>query len=253
MAQKTLIEFEHESVKYHIVAPTQEQLLHMDMEYRKAFSKAVREGMMTEFEAKRTFEKNGTWTDEHEKEVTGLQMKIVALELDLEKTKDNKKGREIAFEIMGLRNKLMDLVNYKSRMMSTCTAEGYAETVKMAAFTYQCVMNEAGNLVFPNKKSFCEDADSALADKCFSHALLANMGMTAEDMELKLNEREWLEANGYLGDEGQFTQKYYDELITENEVVKKPEEKKEETPAKKKIKKAVKKQTRKRRTNKKVE
>lgn len=238
MDRKKILQFEYEGKKYAILAPTQEQLLKMDMEFRQAFSTAVREGLMTEFEAKRVFEKNGTWTDEHDKELTALQMDIVHLEIDLEKTEDGKVGREIAFKIMDKRNKLLEMINYKSRLFSAQTVEGYAESIKIAALAYLCIIDHKDQLVFPTKEAFCANSDTELSAICYSKAMMANAGLNEEDLKVKFSERDWLNDQGYVNEEGGFTEKYYNELVNDSlSEDKKKEEKEEKTPEKKPIKK----------------
>lgn len=237
MERKALLKFEHDGKKYAILTPTQENLLQMDMQFRQAFSTAVREGLMTEFEAKRVFEKNGTWTDEHDKELSQLQMDIVQLELELEKIEAGKDGREIAFKVMDKRNKLLEMINYKSRLFSAQTVEGYAESIKIATLAYLCSVDQKGKLVFPTKEAFCASSDTELTAICYAKAMMANAGLNEEDLKIKFSEREWLNDQGYVDKEGSFTKKYYDELVDEALPKKKAEEKIEDKPVEKKTRK----------------
>ena len=215
--RKKLIEFEYKGKHYAIVAPTQEQLPIIDLEYRRAFSQAVREGLMTEFEAKRTFEKNGTWTEKNEKEIIELQMQIVSYELELEKIANEADGRMLSFKIMEARNKLLDLINHKSNLFSAQTVEGYANALRLSAVTYECTVDDKNERVFDNREAFCSCQDIEFAELCYSKAMLVDVGMSDEDINIKFMERAWLEKHGYMNDDSTFTQKYYDELMDSND------------------------------------
>jgi hypothetical protein len=247
MAHKKLIEFEHEGKKYYVAAPTQEELLELDMAYRRAFSRAVREGLMTEFEAKRVFDRNGTWTQEHEEEIHRLQMAVVTMELELDKIepdqKDGADGRKLCFDIMETRSKLLDLINHKTRLFSQQTAEGYADAVRVTSLTQLCTRDEAGERVFATPSAFSQRSDDAFAATCYSKAMLASAGLKEKDLEMQIPERTWLEENGYINTAGMFTQKYYEEIIGKEDI---------EKAEKRAAKKSTKKKTAKRKAKKRV-
>jgi hypothetical protein len=243
MEAKKLLKFEHDGKNYAMMAPTHEKLLEMDLKFRQAFSEAVRIGLMTEFEAKRIFEKNGTWTSENDKELTELQMAIVHLEMELDKIEDGDAGRLLAFDIMDKRNQLLEMINYKSRLFSAQTVEGYAESIKIATLTYLCTVDEKGELVFPTREAFYDHSDTELAATCYSKAMLVNAGMTEEDLKVEFSERDWLNDKGYVNKEGSFTEKYYEALVEGSM----PKDEKEAKPTKKRAKRKVaKKRTKKR-------
>jgi hypothetical protein len=245
MSRKRLIEFEYDGKKYAIVAPTQQEMLELDLSYRRAFSRAVREGLMTEFEAKRVFEKNGTWSGENEGEISRLQMLVVSLELDLENSgKEGPEGRELCFKIMQTRNELMELLNYKNRLFAAQTAEGHADTVRTAALTQMCTVGDEDKLVFPTRAAFAEHEDDGFSALCYSKAMLVAAGLTTDDIDLKIPERDWLEDRGYLKDTGAFTTKYYNEVLKLEEQIKvrkKQDSESKKKPAKRKTRKKKKK------------
>jgi hypothetical protein len=214
MERKKVIEFEYKGGKFALVAPTQKDALEMDMAYRRGFSRAVREGLMTEFEAKRTFSNNGTWGEKQENEIKQLQIKVIGLEMDLGKVDQcGPKGRLLCFQIMETRNKLLELINYKTNLFSRQTAEGYAEAVRIAALAQLCTFNESNEQVFPSHEIYATYHDDAFAALCYSKAMLYNSGLTEADVNFKAPERKWLEDNEYISESGVFMKKYYAEIL----------------------------------------
>lgn len=213
MNRKKLLSFEYNGKNYAVVAPTQDELLELDMASRKAFSHAIREGLMVEFEAKRVFEKNGTWTDEHEKEIASLQMAIVTLEMRLAETKAGADGRELCFKLMEHRNRMMDMINHKMRLFSAQTAEGYAEAVKTVALTWMCIVDSDNNRVFKSREDFSNCEDDTFAATCYAKAMIVAAGLQEQNLEFKMPEQEWLKENGYVNDAGAFTEAYYREVL----------------------------------------
>jgi hypothetical protein len=234
MSRKRVIEFEYEDKKFALVSPTQKDALDMDMAYRRAFSRAVREGLMTEFEAKRTFERNGTWSDKQETEIQQMQMKIVGLEMELDKVDAaGPEGRGLCFQIMETRTKLLELINYKTNLFSKQTAEGYAEAVKLAALAQLCTVDEAGEQVFHTHEMYATYDDDAFAALCYSKAMILHSGLHESDFNFKAPERKWLEEQGYISEDGVFTKQYYAEVLD----VKKAKKKTRKKTAKKRRKK----------------
>lgn len=239
MSRKKVIEFEYEGKKFALVAPTQKDALEADMAYRRGFSRAVREGLMTEFEARSVFKKNGTWTDKQKTEKHQLQMKIVGLEMELGKIDaEGPKGRELCFEIMEARTKLLELINYETSLFSKQTAEGYGEAVRLAALAQLCTVDENGERVFPNHESYATHHDDAFAALCYTKAMIVNSGLAEEDFTRKTAERTWLEGHGYMSEDGVFTKQYYQEILNVEKKEEKPKKRRKKVAKKKKKVKA---------------
>lgn len=238
-----LINFDYKKEKFAIVRPTQNELMKIDMEYRRAFSDGIRCGLMTQFEAKKRFKKDGVWGDEEESNLQSLQMDIVTAENKL-KEKSGPEGRKIAFEITEKRNQLLELINDKTQLFSSQTAEGYAMENKTVMFASLCTVDSNGRKVFGSKEKFLAHNDHEFTATCFGQASLADYGMTEDDLNPQYSERKWLIDNEYIDGNSNFTEKYYEEIIKENNLdddKKTTKKKKKKTKAKKKKKKAAKK------------
>lgn len=83
--------------------PTNKEIDKADWEYSKYFNKAVTEGIIPQSAMLVILNNNGTWTEEHEKEVEGLSVKLSELELELDKivdeTRDIKRLNEVRDEL----------------------------------------------------------------------------------------------------------------------------------------------------------
>jgi len=235
-----LINFEYKKEKFAIVRPTQDDLMKIDMEYRRAFSDGIRCGLMTQFEAKKRFKKDGVWDDSDEECLQNLQMGIITAENKL-KEKTGAEGRKIAFEITEKRNELLELINDKTKLFSSQTAEGYAMENKTVMFASLCTIDNSGRRVFGNKEKFLAHNDHEFTATCFGQASLADYGMTEKDLNPEYAERKWLTDNEYIDDDGNFTEKYYNEILQENNVVQKGKNVKKKTTKKRKKKTAKKK------------
>jgi hypothetical protein len=215
MERKVLANFEHEGTKYHIVHPTQDELMSIDLEQRRAFAQAIRSGLLAEFEAKKVLAERGIWGEEQETEIRDLQLRVATLETQLEREEDEKAGKKLAFNLIECRGKLLTLINEKNKL-STQTAEGYASEAKNVLFAALCTLNEDGSKVFKDIEAFMQHPDHQFTAVCFGHTMLADVGLTEEDAKVEFTENKWLESHGYMEkDMPEFTKKYYAEVIEE--------------------------------------
>lgn len=237
-----LIEFAYKSKEYAIKRPTQEELMEIDMEYRKGFSVAVRNNIMTEFESKKRFEKDDVWGEKNEDEMRKLQLEIVNMELELEK-KEGVDGRQIAFDLMDKRNKLIELLQYKTHLFKGQTAEGYASERKTLMFAALCAVEKSGKRVFKSLQDFLDHEDHEFTANCYGQASLADYGMNEEDLNPIHIENKWLKEQGYIKDNGQLSEKYYQETLTEGGIIFEDKKLKAKKTTKKKTKKRTNKKT----------
>jgi hypothetical protein len=215
MDRKQLIDFEYEGKQYRILHPTQEQLMKIDLEHRRAFAEAIRCNLLAEYEAKKMFEEKGIWGEEQEAEIRDLQVEVATNEMQLGKTDDEKEGRKIAIKLVEIRSKLLTLVNEKSKL-SAQTAEGYASEAKNVLFAALCTVDDNCKPVFGDVEAFMQHADHEFTARCFGYALLADVGLKEEDTNIQFTENKWLVTHGYMEEKtSEFTKKYYAEHIGE--------------------------------------
>ena len=137
--------------------PNQEELLALDLEYRKVFSQCLREGIISEAEAKKIAEKNGVWTREDEKQISTLAFEIGLLESIVrneDKKSTEKQIEESIVKLSERRSDLISLINRKVEVVSN-SAEGLASQQRMHKFVQLCcVLSNDTNRLFNDIESY---------------------------------------------------------------------------------------------------
>ena len=216
MDRKKLITFDFGQKPFHILAPTQQQLMRIDLEYRCAYSLAIRKGIMTELEAKQKFQEMGVWSEKQEKQLRDFQVQLANLELQLEGCTDEKDGKSLAFEILKTRNAMLDLSGHKTSIFSSQTAEGYATEAKRASLAALCSVDNEMNPVFGTIEAFSQNSNDSLVATCYAQAILADVGLSLEDISKPTMEREWLQSHGYINSaNGELSEKYFKETVAD--------------------------------------
>jgi hypothetical protein len=145
-------------IQLYFKRPNHEETTIIDMEYRKMYSMAVRQGILTEAEAKKQFRKSGAWSEDDENMLFTLQAEIVQKEQKLQQgVKDKVQEKELddlVLELAKLRNKFLDRINEKTDLFES-TAESMADKQKMHKFIELCLRKtEDSSAFFENRESY---------------------------------------------------------------------------------------------------
>ena len=123
-------------------APTHEEVMIIDMEYRKIYSIAVRNDVITKAEAIKQYKKSGAWTKEDDTEVGDLMLKLSLLETVIkDKNKDKTERREAALKAANIRSDLLQKMDIRTSLFEH-TAEYMAEQQKLHKFIILCTCKE---------------------------------------------------------------------------------------------------------------
>lgn len=178
--------------------PSQKVLSDGDFVYRQHFSKALRNGILTNAEAFKIMKTNGIWTDEHEKEVEDLRGKIKELETSFENPGlSNDEGLKLVDQIKELRLKLNEL-NSQYTSITDNTAENIANEYRLQFFAANCVVyNDNGRKVFKDLEDFISRGLEKITSDSYREALIANfeqiIGVSlSSDLNSELAENKWL-------------------------------------------------------------
>ena len=189
-------------VTLRLVKPNQKILQDSNFVSKQAFSKALRNGILTNDEAQRIMKENNLWTDEDEKKNTEWRAQVKELEDILEEGKPSREvGLATVAKLQGLRNQLSDL-NLKFTSITDNTAETIAGEAKLHYWAAHCVVyNDSGKKVFPKGvDEFLERGDEQIARDSFKEAMLAHyeyaygIKMPTNFID-ELAENKWLVAN----------------------------------------------------------
>lgn len=107
-----------------------------DIEFRKAWTFCLSEGVKTHAKLRDMFNDAGIWTAENERELNSLNIQIATLSIILEKhkqTKNFEKAKEAAFQIMEKRNRAMVLAEIKNEAYQY-SCEGVASEVRLESY-----------------------------------------------------------------------------------------------------------------------
>ena len=147
-----------EEMSVRFAEPNQAQIFELDKFFRKIFSECIREGIMTEAEAKKRFEQSGAWTDADETEIQGLiqSMGIASALLgNLEEV--NEEANNLIEKIQADRTRMFELISRKTELMAN-TAEGMANEQKIFKYILLCLVEESGTQVFSSQSDLEEFA-----------------------------------------------------------------------------------------------
>jgi len=156
--------------EFYFKNPSQEEMLALDLEYRKIFAKCLRAGVMSEAETKKLAEKSNAWSSEDEQQVSAFAIDIAALELVVKNEKGIYKEEDISKAVTDLsnkRSKMIEKINEKVGLFSN-TAEGLANQQRMHKFAELCLVDNSDNSRFfdscDSYKLFAENERDSLSE-----------------------------------------------------------------------------------------
>lgn len=141
--------------------PTHEEVLEIDMEYRKIYSLAIRNEIITQAEASKKYEKIGAWSKEDENVISDLMLQLSLLEhLILDEKQEKKNRREAALKAAKMRAELLKKMNTRTTLFDN-TAESLAEQQKFHKFILLCTRKtENDELLFNDRDEYQEFLDN---------------------------------------------------------------------------------------------
>ena len=171
-----------------------------EMEYRKAYSAAIKEGILPREKMREIFKENGIWTQEDEDEFVQLVRNISALNIKLDNAVKQGQDDEcikLAGEMSKLRIKMLQLFTIQqSAYMQSC--EGYAEIVRLEALMASCVVIKANKQRYwKNYKDYVIERDSNMRSTVPTQALLTNnsfLEARRDEAIAEYPEQKWLKA-----------------------------------------------------------
>jgi len=185
-------------MEFELIEATDILIREADMIYRKAYSEAIKEGILPREKMREIFDKNGIWTKDDDDDFRRLVSDITSLSLSLEeasKRSDNNECIKISGEMGILRVKMLRLFSVQqASYMQSC--EGYAELTKLESLMASCVIIKATKQRYwKNYKDYVierdQNATSNVPEKAmeFNNSLLEKM---RDDTINEYPEQKWL-------------------------------------------------------------
>lgn len=151
---KVTLDGSSEEQEYTFKHANYKETVALDMEYRRAFSEALRNGVMSTAEAIKNLKKTGAWTDEDDADISRRIIQVSDLELKLDKRDGTQEElSKLANDLMRTRNELLAEMNKRTELFEN-TAEGIADQCRIYKMVYYCLRDAEGNRVFSDEDSF---------------------------------------------------------------------------------------------------
>jgi hypothetical protein len=174
----------YEDKKYIFTMPTVGQSNAADLEFSKAYTEAVKNGLMPRTVLERDFKEKGIWTDEDNKKLEELlqiqQEQILALKLSGEQDKKEQ------LKIDLLRTKLEFQELYTQRqVIFQHSADSKGDAARILELAWRCIFNENREQVWKTKEALLEEQDSK-----FISSLITELVIFTSGLEDKVNSLE---------------------------------------------------------------
>ena len=213
--------------------PNQEILSEAELIYRTTFSRAFRQGILTNAEVDKVLRERGIWDEKREKEAIEFQEFIISLE---ERLKDpsisNDQGKSICEEIVKKRSELIAHNNiYTQTADNTC--ETMASEDRNRFFCSKCIYdNKTGLRVYDGVDDFRNRLDEQAAVDSYRETVIATLEVLMgrelpSDLTSEYAENLWLNERGLVDE---------DATDEKAEVEEKPKLKKKKVAKKAKVK-----------------
>lgn len=194
---EVVLDSTEEKKTYCIKNPTHEEVMICDMEYKRVFSVAVREGLMTIAEVNKKMKETGAWSEEDTADVSQYMAELAIMELKLKERKLKQNDLDkVAHQATIMRNKLMFKMRIQTEILDK-TAEGIAEQAKIYKSVRYCIVDaDTKERIFDDIdefEKFNEENPSAISflyrkTYLFEHGLDENIAETWQET-MYLNDR----------------------------------------------------------------
>lgn len=185
-------------LEFELIEPTDALERESEMEYRKAYSAAIKEGILPREKMREIFKENGIWGKEDEDRFTLLIREISQINLKLDDAA--KRGEEdecikLAGEMGIKRVRLLQLFTVQqASYMQSC--EGYAELVRLEALMASCIVTKANKQRYwKNYKDYVIERDHNERSTVAAGAMTVNntiLEAKRDDVISEYPEQKWL-------------------------------------------------------------
>jgi hypothetical protein len=186
-------------MEFELIPPTDLLERESEMEYRKAYSAAIKEGILPREKMRNIFKDSGIWTSEDEAKFTDLVREIGLLNIKLDNAVKEGKDDEcikIAGEMGKLRVQMLQLFTIQqSAYMQSC--EGYAELVRLEALMASRIVIKANKQRYwKNYKDYVIERDNNDRSTVASQAMTLNNVFLEQQRDIIIGEypeQKWLQ------------------------------------------------------------
>lgn len=186
------------------VRPSQQVLNKGELVYRTTFSRALREGVLTQAEADSILRERKIWTDASEDFAQNLRVVISELEKKLDDASlTNEQGKLVCNEIRKKRIELIRHNNVYTQIVDN-TCETMASESRTQLFAAECVYdNKTGLRVYKDVEDFKSRLNEFSTQEAFREAMISSLEVAVgrdlpSDLTTEYAENKWLEQRGLV-------------------------------------------------------
>lgn len=182
--------------------PSQTILSKAELVYRTAFSRAFREGILTNAEVDKVLRERGIWDEKRDEEAEKIRLEIVGLEAKLDdKTLSNEQGSTICSEIA---LKRLELTRHNSVYSDVAdnTCETIASEARNRFFCVECVYdNKTDMRVYKDEDDFQARLGEQSTVDSYREVVIASLEVIVgrelpSDLTSEYAENKWLSERG---------------------------------------------------------
>lgn len=176
MAKETskIISIGDKKVKINI--PTIGMGTEADLEYSKAYTKAIQNGILPRAAMEKIILANKVWTVEDDQKILEINGRVEEVITNHASETDKDKKLELRLEFDRLRNELLDMTT-KRQTLFLHTAEAKGEEAKIANLMWKCVVNEDGSRIWKTYEDFANDTDISFASQAMQEFVAFTSGL----------------------------------------------------------------------------
>lgn len=165
---------DNEIMKFSVRKATNKEIEDSDVEYSKAFFRAIQKGLPTRMVLGNVLNTSGSWTQDNDNEIDEIERQIALLMAKEVKGKEKKALEE---KIAGLEDKANELRRMRNSYFSHC-AEAVASDAQRD-FLVSCVTEyaESGERVWKDYDSFINEEDGAILFRSTYEYLMFSNGV----------------------------------------------------------------------------
>ena len=169
-------EWEYEGKKYIFTMPTIGQSNAADLEYSKAYTDAIKNGLLPRAVLAKDFKEKGIWTDKDNEDLDTIleklqeQMAILRTAIDQEEKEKAKLAlRRIDYEYQELHTRR--IVTFQH----SCDSKG--EAARLLELTWRCALDEKKQPIWKSKEEFLTEQDSGFISELVKELLIFTNGL----------------------------------------------------------------------------
>ncbi len=144
-----------EDKKVKLTRPTIGQTTDADMEFSKAYTKALKDGLLPRIAVERQILEQGIWLPENEQKMNDLtlEMQKIIVQLKIDKDKDEESKGKLKERFNEIDIELTDL-DLQKRQLFAHTAESKGDEARVSCLAWQCILNEDDSFIWKSKDEF---------------------------------------------------------------------------------------------------